>query len=580
MSVAASQRLASVAALVLMASAGLACETGQREPPDHGSRSGEPVAGPGSAGEATARPDPFETLPAGWSALPAPRVARGGAAAVWTGGSLFYWGGEDGALLPRSDGAIYEARSRRWVEVPGGPLAARAWPAAVWTGEEVLVWGGTSGERALADGAAYDPESREWTRLPAAPLSPRVPVAGVWTGTEFLVWGDRSRFGERRDGAAYDPRTDRWRRIADAPFALNEATAVWTGRELIVVGALLDGNNAAPNPKARALAYDPNADRWQALRDQPLSPQASAVAWDGKRLVAWDYELRARTYDPRNGRWAWIPKLPLRFQECYPRSVAVNEAVLAWYCGQAALRLPASGPPSRSTLTSEAVWSRIEPPVSDLSAEPVAAGETALLIGSSIGKPVLLAYRPPDEPAPAKLVPLPPKRLAHCRRSQLLRPACPTIVPEVDGGRYLSHLSEGLLSPPNRMHVFNLEHGGEWPGKPEWNRPPAMAHVVLVGGEIGRISPSGDPACPRQEPLADGVMHRERTDVVCFGPLPVGIRRGDLFLAPSFPTGGMIGNHLVFRWRENGHRYALSLHGWEPLTEAAAVLEKMVAALE
>jgi hypothetical protein len=125
------------------------------------------------------------------------------------------------------------------------------------------------------------------------------------------------------------------------------------------------------------------------------------------------------------------------------------------------------------------------------------------------------------------------------------------------------------------MEVFNLEHGGEWPGKPERNRAPATAHVVLVAGRIGAISPSGDPPCRRTEALRDGVMRRTRRDVVCFGAARAGRRRGDLFLAPSYPLGGMIGNHLVFRWREAGRRYSLSLHAWEPLTEAAATLRRV-----
>ena len=56
-------------------------------------------------------------------------------------------------------------------------------------------------------------------------------------------------------------------------------------------------------------------------------------------------------------------------------------------------------------------------------------------------------------------------------------------------------------------------------------------------------------------------------------------RVGALYLMPSFPRGGMLGNHLVFSWRQSGRRYALSLHAWEPLTESAVTLRKMVRAL-
>ena len=120
---------------------------------------------------------------------------------------------------------------------------------------------------------------------PPAPLSARVPVATAWTGTELLVWGSTSRDAPGvRDGAAFYPRANRWRPIAPAPVALNLAgwpspSTVWTGRELVVVGALLDDNNAATRRHVIGLAYDPAADRWRRLPDVRLSPQASAAVW-------------------------------------------------------------------------------------------------------------------------------------------------------------------------------------------------------------------------------------------------------------------------------------------------------------
>ena len=39
----------------------------------------------------------------------------------------------------------------------------------------------------------------------------------------------------------------------------------------------------------------------------------------------------------------------------------------------------------------------------------------------------------------------------------------------------------------------------------------------------------------------------------------------------------MLGNHLIFRWRDAEAYHVLSLHAWEPLTESAAVLREIVA---
>jgi hypothetical protein len=163
-------------------------------------------------------------------------------------------------------------------------------------------------------------------------------VASAWTGRELLVWGsaDRSNL-DTRDGAAYDPGDDSWRPLAPAPFALNQATSAWTGRELLVVGSRLDGNNHARAPGAVGLGYDPARDRWRELPPTGLSPQASAVAWTGRELLAWDYELRAAAYDPDGDRWRRLPGLPLQFAECYPQGAATGWFVFAQLCAQHAV---------------------------------------------------------------------------------------------------------------------------------------------------------------------------------------------------------------------------------------------------
>ena len=176
-----------------------------------------------------------------------------------------------------------------------------------------------------------------------------------------------------------------------------------------------------------------------------------------------------------------------------------------------------------------------------------------------------------------ELVPLARADRAHCERSALLRPACPRLVPRVAG--YLSYLGADLAPIRAAHDVFNLEHGGEHPNEPARNRPPRMAHVILVAGHVYRAAPFDDPARARRVPLRDGVVRQERSQPVSFGRVRWGGREGTLYLAPPFPTGGMLGNHLAFRWREQWTTYELSLHAWEPLTETARTLRAMVAAL-
>jgi hypothetical protein len=215
--------------------------------------------------------------------------------------------------------------------------------------------------------------------LPASPLDPRVPVAGVWTGDELLVWGDASRLRPAADGAAYDPETNSWRGIAPAPAALNEATAAWTGSELVVVGAQLDQYNRAETETAEALAYEPSVDAWRRLPSPPFLPQAStATATGAGEVVAWDYGLESASWLPARGdTWQREVDVPLSPSECYPTSAATTYAVVAWYCGRGAVFAPA-----------ERAWEAI-PPRAGFDLGPVGVGPVAFFAG-----PGLWAYRP------------------------------------------------------------------------------------------------------------------------------------------------------------------------------------------
>jgi hypothetical protein len=116
---------------------------------------------------------------------------------------------------------------------------------------------------------------------------------------------------------------------------------------------------------ARGAAYDPATDTWRVIAPSSLSPNASAVAWTGREMVAWDHELKAAAYDPRTDRWRDLPSIPLDFSECYPSTAYAAGAVLAWYCGQAAILDVRTG-----------AWTETTPPVASglRPGLPVAAG--------------------------------------------------------------------------------------------------------------------------------------------------------------------------------------------------------------
>ena len=234
-----------------------------------------------------------------WKTL-APPAQRGAApgccSAVWTGQRLLVFGAN----------LSYDPRSNAWrplrASIPAGVV--------VWTGREAVGWGGGCCGDAWSNGAAYNPATDTTRRLPASPLAPSQGPLGAWDGHELLLFVS----GLSPDGkpypahlaraAAYNPATNRWRRIAPLPAAFSDR-GVWTGRELVVIGA--------GATRRGAFAYEPKANRWRRLTPLP-SPRPGATAlWTGDRLVAWGGSGHAGlVYDPATSRWTPLPQPPLR----------------------------------------------------------------------------------------------------------------------------------------------------------------------------------------------------------------------------------------------------------------------------
>jgi N-acetylneuraminic acid mutarotase len=253
----------------------------------------------------------------------------------------------------------HELARGRWSRLPAAPIPDRDDPVGVWTGRELLVWGGQSGPHDLVvhgDGAAYDPARRVWRRLAAAPLSARTLAAAAWTGRELIVWGgydhlDPAGVQVVGDGAAYDPARGAWRRLPPAPLSARAAaTAVWTGREVLVVGGVPAVRTDRDRGFTDGAAYDPVRDSWRRLAPSP-QPRGSLMAqhlvWTGTRLLVWsDWRQTLRSgavtlsngeqgtevetrdgldvwaYDPAADRWAVLPAAPGQ-----PR---LGGAVLVW----------------------------------------------------------------------------------------------------------------------------------------------------------------------------------------------------------------------------------------------------------
>ncbi|MDQ4018879.1 MAG: hypothetical protein M3188_03465 [Actinomycetota bacterium] len=174
---------------------------------------------------------------------------------------------------------------------------------------------------------------------------------------------------------------------------------------------------------------------------------------------------------------------------------------------------------------------------------------------------------------PVGLMPTPAGALRECRRSKRMRPACPAHVPRVPVGRIDAGLYRDF--PNAGAQAFNLQWGGEHPGRPELNRPPGMLHLVILAGPL--VSPPY--GLTDEQPVRDGVLRETRKRGLLFGSVRWGSRTGELVLAPPYGLGGIEGNHLIFRWRAGKEKYALSLHAWEPFHETLSALRGVIESL-
>ena len=214
-------------------------------------------------------------------------------------------GGADGA--PGADGAAGQPGRDGAAGQPGGDGAAGGPGGAGGSGGA----GGAAGAGG-AGGSATDSRRKGpivglptdpgagparpngWRKLPAGPLRGRHGASAVWTGREMVVWGGAWRAGNAsiwlEDGAAYDPAGDRWRSIATSPLGPRErAFAAWTGKEVLIWGGV-PGTKAAfgYDDFVDGALYDPAKNTWRSMAKFPLGPRWGIQAiWTGTVLVVW-----------------------------------------------------------------------------------------------------------------------------------------------------------------------------------------------------------------------------------------------------------------------------------------------------
>src|SRR5262249_30930709 len=118
------------------------------------------------------------------------------------------------------------------------------------------------------------------------------------------------------------------------------ATAIWDGRELLVVGGAGAPQGGKPAPLSTiGFAYDPATNRWRLLPPMESGRFANAAAWTGKTLLLWGGAMSLSgtptvpphgvAYDPTHDRWAPLPQAPL-LRRLEPTPARAGRQLIAW----------------------------------------------------------------------------------------------------------------------------------------------------------------------------------------------------------------------------------------------------------
>ena len=211
--------------------------------------------------------------------------------AVWTGTEMLVWGGRNGASY-LDDGGRYEPATDLWTPLSQtNAPSARDGHTAIWTGSEMIVYGGDGYlvNPTLQVGGRYAPGTDIWTPLEAIEPVGRRGHVMVWTGADVLVWGGDSSMGDLSSaGLRFHPETSAWSTLATEgePIWGIEATGVWTGQELVVLGY---GAVSGGGVGARGGRYDPATDVWQPMSEvgAPSQRASTTSIWTGSEMIVW-----------------------------------------------------------------------------------------------------------------------------------------------------------------------------------------------------------------------------------------------------------------------------------------------------
>jgi len=229
--------------------------------------------------------------------------------------------------------AVFEPQTGIWREAAPLP-SPRHHPVLAVMGKRLYAIGGArhglagepDGEHWRQQSDVFIEEDGHWRRGAGLPMAQSEGVAIAHGERIHLITGRTplspasTRWDEQRDTDFHqvlDTGSQTWSFAAPAPAPRNSAGGgVIDGRFYIVGGRTMAGGNLA-----RLDMYEPEGDRWHALRPLPVAAGGLAAAVLGKYLYAFGGErlemtgpegviAKAWRYDPAGDRWDALPDMP------------------------------------------------------------------------------------------------------------------------------------------------------------------------------------------------------------------------------------------------------------------------------
>jgi len=280
-----------------------------------------------------------------WTATNATNAptARSFHTAVWTGGEMIVWGGQDNFGYSNT-GSRYNPGTDSWAATTAtNSPTARAWYTTVWTGSEMIVWGGYGNSGFLNTGGRYNPATDSWTTTSTTNRpTARISHTAVWTGSEMLVWGGYDGAGELNTGRRYNPTTNTWTTIStiNAPARRDYHSAVWTGSEMLVWGGSGSGYGGGDlNTGGR---YNPATDTWTPIStiNAPTGRLQCAAVWTGSEMIVWggfggpfggaSYFNTGGRYNPDTNGWTATTTNDAPIARAAPRVIWTGGEMILW----------------------------------------------------------------------------------------------------------------------------------------------------------------------------------------------------------------------------------------------------------